>query len=86
MTGGALQLGYDSSFTTIPTMQCCTRGCLLEHRMVRCASTSIDVFKKNLSVKIDHRLIGATATGLEVKGMYTSQKHSSLVLIRLRFY
>lgn len=53
--------------------------------MVRCASASIDVFK-NLSVKIDHRLIGATATGLEVKGMYTSQKHSSLVPIRLRFY
>lgn len=46
------------------------------------------IFKciKNLSFKTDNWLIGATATGLEVKGMYTSQKYSSLVLMRLRFY
>lgn len=60
-------------------MQCWTRGCLLEHTVARCVS----IYKciKNLSVKTDNWLIGATATRLEVKGMYTSQKYSSLVLI-----
>lgn len=88
MTGGALQLGYNSSFTTILTMQRWTRGCLLEHKMVR--RTSMDILKektkqrKKLSVKTDSRLNGAT--GREVKEMHISQKDSSLVLLKLRFY
>lgn len=45
--------------------------------MARCVS--IYTYIKNLSVKTDNWLIGAA--GLEVKGMYTSQKYSSLVLI-----
>lgn len=47
--------------------------------MARCVS--IDKYIKNLSVKTDNWLIGATATGLEVKGMYTSQTYSSFFLI-----
>lgn len=47
---------------------------------------SIYKYIKNLSVKTENWLIEATATELEVKGMYTSQKDSSLLLIRLRFY
>lgn len=58
-------------------MQCWTRGRLLERTMARCVS--IYTYIKNLSVKTDNWLIGAA--GLEVKGMYTSQKYSSLVLI-----
>lgn len=43
---------------------------------------SIYKYIKNLSVKTDNWLIGATANRvIEVKGMYTSQKYSSLVLI-----
>lgn len=76
---GALQLGYDSSFTTINMMQGRKLGRLLQHTMARCVS--IYKYIKNLSVKTDNWLIGATATRLEVKGMYTSQKYSSLVLI-----
>lgn len=79
MTGGTLQLGYDSSFTTITTKQCWTRGCLLQQKIARCVS--IYKYIKNLSVKTGNWLIEATATGLEVKGMYTSQKYSSLLLI-----
>jgi len=39
--------------------------------MAKCVS--IYKYNKNLSVKTDNWLIDATATGLEVKGMYTSQ-------------
>lgn len=43
----------------------------------------VSVYKyiKNLSVKTDKWLIGATE--LEVKGMYTSQEYSSLVLTEI---
>lgn len=40
--------------------------------------------RKKLSVKTDSRLNGAT--GREVKEMHISQKDSSLVLLKLRFY
>lgn len=54
-------------------------GAYLNTQCLRCVS--VYKYIKNLYVKTDKWLIGATE--LEVKGMYTSQEYTSLVLTEI---